>query len=32
MWLYEERLQYPINITKPNAKAAEVIIDQLGGP
>lgn len=32
MWLYEKRLQYPINITKPNAKAAAVIIDQLGGP
>lgn len=32
MWLYEKRLQFPINITKPNAKAAMVIIDQLGGP
>lgn len=32
MWLYEKRLQYPVNITKPNAKAAAVIIDQLGGP
>ena len=32
MWLYEKRLQYPINIKKPNAKAAAVIIDQLGGP
>ena len=32
MWLYEKRLQYPVNITKPDAKAAAVIIDQLGGP
>ena len=32
MWLYEKRLQYPINIKKPDAKAAAVIIDQLGGP
>ena len=32
MWLYEKRLQFPINITKPNAKAAQVIISQLGGP
>lgn len=32
MWLYEKRLQYPINITKPDAKAAAVIITQLGGP
>ena len=32
MWLYEKRLQYPVNIKKPDAKAAAVIIDQLGGP
>lgn len=32
MWLYEKRLQYPVNIKKPDAKAASVIIDQLGGP
>lgn len=32
MWLYEKRLQFPVNIKKPNAKAAKVIIDQLGGP
>lgn len=32
MWMYEKRLQYPINITKPDAKAASVIITQLGGP
>lgn len=32
MWIYEKRLQYPINITKPDAKAAAIIITQLGGP
>ena len=32
MWLYEKRLQYAVNIKKPDAKAAAVIIDQLGGP
>lgn len=32
MWNYEKRLQYPVNITKPNAKMAKVIITQFGGP
>lgn len=32
MWLYEKRLQFPVNIKKPNPKAAQVIISQLGGP
>ncbi|MBO5488722.1 MAG: manganese catalase family protein [Eubacterium sp.] len=32
MWTYEKRLQYPINITKPNAKIAKVIMSQFGGP
>ena len=32
MWSYEKRLQYPVNITTPNAKLAEVIISQYGGP
>ena len=32
MWIYEKRLQFPVNITKPNAKSAGVIISQLGGP
>lgn len=31
MWNYEKRLQYPINITRPNAKIAQVIISQYGG-
>ena len=29
---YEKRLQYPINIKKPNAKLASFIISQYGGP
>jgi spore coat protein JC len=32
MWNYEKRLQYPINITTPNAKLASYILSQYGGP
>ncbi len=32
MWQYEKKLQYPVNIKNPDAKAAKVIISQLGGP
>lgn len=32
MWNYEKRLQYPLNIKKPNAKLAQCIISQYGGP
>lgn len=32
MWEYEKRLQFPVKITKPNAKIAQVIISQYGGP
>jgi spore coat protein JC len=32
MFVYEKKLQYPINIKTPNAKAAKVIMTQLGGP
>ncbi len=32
MWTYERRLEYPVNITKTNAKLAKVIITQFGGP
>lgn len=31
MWKYEKRLQYPVNITRPNAEMAKVIISQFGG-
>lgn len=32
MWTYEKRLQYPVHITKPDPKMAQVIITQFGGP
>lgn len=32
MWIYEKRLQYPVNITKTDPKLAQVIISQMGGP
>lgn len=32
MWSYEKRLQFPVNIKEPNAKLAQVIISQFGGP
>jgi len=32
MWSYEKRLQYPVKISSTNAKLAQVIISQYGGP
>ena len=32
MWVYEKKLEYPINIKNPNPKLAQAIITQLGGP
>ena len=32
MWIYERKLQYPVNIKNPNPKLATAIITQLGGP
>ena len=32
MWNYEKRLQYPVKISSPNAKMAQVIMSQFGGP
>lgn len=32
MWSYEKKLQYPVRIARPNARAAKVIITQYGGP
>ena len=32
MWNYEKRLQFPVNIKEPNAKLAQTIISQFGGP
>lgn len=32
MWVYEKRLQYPVNIKKTCPKTAQYIISQYGGP
>ncbi len=32
MWIYEKKLQYPINIKNTNASLAKMIIAQYGGP
>lgn len=32
MWQYEKILQYPVKITNPNPKYAQIIISQYGGP
>ena len=31
MWLYEKKLQFPINIKKPDPRMAKLIITQYGG-
>ena len=32
MWQYEKTLQYPVKISNPNPKYAQIIISQYGGP
>lgn len=32
MWTYDRTMEYPVNISRPNAKLAKVIISQFGGP
>ena len=32
MWNYDKILEFPVNIKRPNAKAAQIIISQYGGP
>lgn len=32
MWIYEKKLQYPVNIKNPNPALAKFIISQVGGP
>ena len=32
MWIYEKRLQYPVNITKTDAGIAKIIASQYGCP
>lgn len=31
MWVYEKRLQYPVNIKNKNPLLAKMIVEQLGG-
>ncbi len=31
MWIYEKKLEYPVRITKPDARMAKIIIEQYGG-
>ena len=32
MFMYEKKLQYPVNIKTPNPKLAKITITQYGGP
>lgn len=32
MWVYEKKLQYPVNIRQTNPQLAKIIISQYGGP
>ena len=31
MWIYEKRLEFPVNVSFTNAKMAKAIMTQLGG-
>lgn len=32
MWIYEKKLQFPVNITNPDPAFAKIVISQIGGP
>lgn len=32
MWTYEKKLQFPVNIKKPDPAFAKIVISQIGGP
>lgn len=32
MWVYQKKLEYPVNIKTPNPKLAAFIVSQYGGP
>ena len=32
MWIYDKKLQFPVNIKQTNARLAKAIITQYGGP
>ena len=31
MWIYEKKLEFPVKITKPDARLAKIMIAQYGG-
>ena len=31
MWSYEKKLQFPVKITRPDARMAKIMIEQYGG-
>lgn len=31
MWIYEKKLQYPVNITSKNLRMAKILMAQYGG-
>ena len=31
MWIYEKKLQYPVNISRKDIKSAKILLSQLGG-
>ena len=32
MWIYQKKLEYPVNITSPDARMAKALFAQYGGP
>ena len=32
MWIYDRKLQFPVNIKRTNARTAKMVIEQYGGP
>lgn len=32
MWIYQRKLQYPVNITSPDPRMAKLLMAQYGGP
>lgn len=31
MWIYEKKLEFPVKISKPDARLAKIILEQYGG-
>lgn len=32
MWIYDKKLQFPVNVRRPDARTAKIVITQFGGP